>query len=88
MIAFTYIFLAFGIVGLINGHIGGSAIAFLCALFTLYARRKFAQQDREYMDSPARAVKPQDTADLLDKHSTESSVVSLPASIFKPDSEI
>lgn len=68
---FTIIFGLGGLFGLWSGLYGAAIMSFAMIGLVAYAERVFAEQDRAYAESPASAVEPLSTLDLLDKHGSE-----------------
>lgn len=68
---FAIIFTAGGLFGLWSGLYGAGLLSFAMIGLVSYAERVFAAQDREYNASPASAIEPLSTLDLLDKHGSE-----------------
>ena len=71
MKTFAILFAGMGLFGLWVGLYGAAMMSFAMIGLVAYGSKVFAEQEREYLESPVSAVEPLSTLDLLDRHGSE-----------------
>ena len=81
------VFLVLALAGAFTGKLGVALLSLGMMVFTLYAKKKFDEQDKTVLTDPSYARKEPDTLEILDREGCECSVAKFPNRFSESDSE-